>query len=101
MISSIYHSNARLREVYHSHKDRRDLLINPDAPRPKPQLMFNETSKRWELFSVYEDRHIAKKAGFFWDAKSRCWATGDFRRAVKLIRFATGPTKRGLLHLVS
>jgi len=63
------------------------------------KLHFNERAGRYELESRYEDREIAKSAGFRWEPQFRVWWTGDPSIAARLAKFADETCRERLLAL--
>lgn len=50
-------------------------------------LKFIEKRNRWEWKGSFEERTIAKEAGFFWDGLNKVWYTNDDRKARKLDKY--------------
>lgn len=72
-------------------------LIRVVVKRRLPKILqYNLRRDRFEFFCDYQDRFIAKAAGFFWLPEIKAWCTADWRRAVKLMRYADAESKAQL-----
>ena len=67
--------------------------------KARPVLCFYPSEKRWELACCFEDRFIAKIAGFRWFPESKVWGTDDPKCAVRLIKYATSACRAQLVEM--
>lgn len=58
------------------------------------RVSYDEVSKQFIVTCSYEEKDIAKRAGFFWDYTKKKWVTSDYQKAARLRDYFDDSVKR-------